>query len=149
MSLHPGQWECWDPWPGSNVVRLPVHLPPPMPPDTPTPPWCPLHPCQWECLDLDWAQCGWAPSPPATPRLPDTPCWPPDTLWCPYTSAGPWHPLLPEQKSRCQKWYYCRWAWHVISLLLRLLFCHMYPYPPSCPLNAPGRGIWWPRVVLT
>ena len=65
---HPCQWECLDPGLGPNVVWLPVHLSPPMPPTpllAPNAPWYPnpllapeplhplllLYPCQWECLD--------------------------------------------------------------------------------------------------
>ena len=66
------------------------------------------------------------------------PSVPPDTLVS---------PPAPVEASSGQEWYYCRSAWHVISLGVRLMFCQMYPHPS--PLNAPGRGIWWPRVVLT
>ena len=64
------------------------------------------------------------------------PCWPQT-------------PLPPEEESSCEKWYYCRWAWHVTSLWVRLLFCQIYPSLPNTPSMLPGRGIWWPRVVLT
>ena len=46
------------------------------------------------------------------------PCWPP----MPLSSSPP-----PVQASSGQEWYYCRSAWHVISLWVRLLFCQMYP----------------------
>ena len=59
------------------------------------------------------------------------------------------HPT-PVQACSGQEWYYCRSAWHVISLWVRLMFCHMYPpSPPYAPSVPPGRGIWWPRVVWT
>ena len=56
---------------------------------------------------------------------------------------------IPVQESSCQEWYHCRWAWHVISLWVRLLFFQMYPQPPHAPSKSPARGIWWPREVLT
>ena len=49
------------------------------------------------------------------------------------TPQCPWHPLnpllapSPIQASSSQEWYYCRSAWHVISLWVRLMFCQMYP----------------------
>ena len=57
------------------------------------------------------------------------------------------HPLsapnapTPVQASSDQEWYYCRSAWHFISLLVRLMFCQMYPLPitPTCPINAPRK----------
>ena len=73
----------------------------------------------------------------------------------PTSRVGPFDaPILaqpPVQACHGQEWYYCRSAWHVINLWIRLMFCQMYPpsHYPICPLNAPGRGIWWPRVVLT
>ena len=45
-------------------------------------------------------------------------------------------PTLPVQASSGQDLYYCRSAWHVISLWVRLMFCQMYLPTPS-PLNAP------------
>ena len=117
MPPQPCQWECWDLGLRPNVVKLPVHLPSPNAPDTPTLPvslqsplyllpapdvpytlisccpWCPLHPC-------------WPPMPPDTPYphwpsellTPASPQWTPDT---PYTHASPltpllvpWHPLM-------------------------------------------------------
>ena len=103
-------WECWDPWLGPNVVRVPVHLLPQMPPDTPTPPadpWHPLHPLTSPDVPYSlasgsadpWtgAQCGQAPFPPATPNAPYTCCWSPDIPYTPYVPTplsvgvlGPW-----------------------------------------------------------
>ena len=62
-------------------------------------------------------------------------CNPPIPTW------HPLHPLLalnaptppPVQASSGQEWYYCRSAWDVISLWVRLLFCQMYPHAPSKP----------------
>ena len=116
------QWECWDPGLGPNVARLPVHLPSPMPPYTPytLPPLMPLHPAGPECPQ-------WSSEPLHALPAPDTlhpllaPCHPtPLTPQCPLT------PPIPKLKSSCQEWYNCMWAWHVISLWVRLLFCHMY-----------------------
>ena len=97
---------------------------------TPSAPWHPTPPLTPDAL--------WAPTPPANPLMP------PDT---PKSPASPQYPIPPEQESSCQEWYYCMWAWHVMNLLVRLLFCLMYPHPltPSqCPI---GRGISWSRVV--
>ena len=52
--------------------------------------------------------------------------------------SAPWHPTQ-AQVSSGKEWYYCRSAWHVISLWVRLMFCQMYPptpspqYVPQCP----------------
>ena len=54
----------------------------------------------------------------------------------------PWHPytpLSPDMHCICQEFYYYRSAWHVISLLVSLIFCQMFPITT---------GIWWPRAVL-
>ena len=59
MPLQPCQWECCDPKLGSNVVSLPVHLPPQCP-DTPTPlltplhPWGPYSPSSGSAVTLYW-----------------------------------------------------------------------------------------------
>ena len=81
----------------------------------------------------------WHPLPPAVPSEPLTPnpllALSPYTPNVSYTPAGPQHPLPQEQGSSCQEWYYYRWAWHVISLWVRLLFCQMHPHPlipPQC-----------------
>ena len=114
-ALHPCQWECWGPGLGPNVVGLPVHLPPNAPnTHTALQPQCSL-------------------TSPASPLMPLPVQTPPEP---PTSPAGPQHPLSPEQESSFQEWYYCRWAWDVISLWVRLLFCQMYPHP-LIPLNAP------------
>ena len=71
----------------------------------------------------------------------------------------PLHPISPldaptppsVQASNGQEWYYCRSAWHVISLWVRLMSCQMHPHPitPLCPSVPPCRGIWWPGMVWT
>ena len=59
----------------------------------------------------------------------------------PYT---PCHPLdipsppYPHYRHLVVEWYYYRSAWHVISLLVRLMFHQMYPSPPMSP--------WCPQV---
>ena len=76
--IHPYQWECWDPGLGPNVVRLPVHLPPLLLPDTS------YTPCQPLTLT----------TPPLAPWHPLMPLHP----WCPDTTkspAGPWYLLTP------------------------------------------------------
>ena len=60
---------------------------------------------------------------------------PPMPLWHP----TPLIPPPPVHESSSQELYYCRSAWPVISLLVRLMFFFRY---------TPTRGIWWPRTVL-
>ena len=123
---HPNTPETLQPM----IPLSPLHpIPPLQSPDTPTlpagsnapytlllPPWHHLHHCH--------------PNAPETPTPNDTPethCpWAPYTPWHPYTPCWPMIPPIPEQKSSCQEWYYCRWAWHVSNLWGRLLFCHMH-----------------------
>ena len=130
--------------PPNAPTPLPAPMSPtPLPaPDAPTPllaqffltppypcwPPEPLHPCQSQCTltslhpasgssgTLDWAQCGWAPSPPTTPvshdipytsykpQMPPTPqcpmmplhpCWL-ECLLTPLTPAGPCTPAIPQ-----------------------------------------------------
>ena len=123
------QWECWEPWTGGpmwSASQSTCH---------PNGPW---HPPTHPYLP---------PMPHDTPTGPNAPT--PHTLAGPSTPpAGPLTSLPPEQKSNCQEWYYCQWAWHVITLWVRLLLCQMYPTLPHAPSMAPGKGIWWPRVLL-
>ena len=72
---------------------------------------------------------------------------PPTALLAP---CQPPTPPLPVQAFSGQELYYCRSAWHVISLWVRLMFCQMYtpPLAPMSPQCPPGRAIWWPRMVL-
>ena len=66
----PCQWECWNPGLWSNVVGLPVHLSPPNAPVTPLkPPDAPTALPVGVLGPWTGAQCGWAPSPPATPNV--------------------------------------------------------------------------------
>ena len=119
------------------------------PPNVPCHPYTPCWPLSpyWPLTPYTHAgpQC---PYTPASPNAPDAlnPLLAPDA---PTPPADPWHPLPPEQEFSCQEWYYYRWAWHVTSLWVRLLFCQKYCQPlmpPQCSLR---RGTWWPRVVLT
>ena len=93
------QWECWDPGLGPNVVRLPVHLPPPMPPDTPTPPATLNSPTPLLASNApDDPLSPYTPtnplmSPATAPDAPHTHCWP----QCPYTSATP----IPSKPLHC------------------------------------------------
>ena len=74
------------------------------------------------------------------------PHWPP---WCP-------HPT-PVQASSGQEWYYCRSAWHLVCLWVRLMFGQMYPSPhhPHAPLIPPKVEVWtwvpltWAHVLLS
>ena len=107
IPLHPCHWECWDPGLGpmwsdsqstchpnaSYTLLTPLHpLMAPWHPNTPIPlpvgvlgPWT-------------GAQCGQAPSQPATSMHPWHPLYPlpaPDTPWCSYTPASPYTLLIP------------------------------------------------------
>ena len=76
------------------------------------------------------------------PQCPLTPPFPHQFPWC-------LHPTLtPVQTSSGQEWYYCRSAWHFISLWARLMFCQMYPpshhpYAPWCPHVEASSGQEW------
>ena len=66
-------------------------------------------------------------------------CNPQIPPWHPNTPCRPPEAPTPIDASCSQESYYCGSAWHVISLLVRLMFCQMYP---------PTTGIWWPKGVL-
>ena len=74
------QWECWDPGLGHIVVRLPVHLPLPIPPSGP------------EALHLCWPQAPTLPAIPNAPLITLHPCQPPDY---PIPLLAPQCPLIP------------------------------------------------------
>ena len=148
--LHPCQWECCEPVLGSNVISLPVHLPPqcPLTPltlpnspwhsDTPWLPLMPLPPCQQECcnpvLGSHVVSLPIHLLPPMPPNIPYT-AWQPLTLW---------HPLMPLHS--CQ-WECCNpvLGSNVISLPVHLppqyplIPPHGLPmsYTPWCPPYAP------------
>ena len=111
------QWECWDPGLGPNVVGLPVHLPPPILPDTPRSPMpvpqytsytlgCHPHPlgapmCLYAPIPV-WPQSTYTPISPNTPLttptppdVPYSPQEPPMPPYATYTPSGPWVPTLP------------------------------------------------------
>ena len=108
----------WNPY-NPMIPMSPLH--PCNPADTP---WCSLHPLlvPWHHLHYCNTQCPLKPLHPKIPLGPNAP-----EIHAPLSHpACPMKPPIQEQKSSCQEWYYCRWAWHVISLWVRLLFCHMY-----------------------
>ena len=107
---------------------LPGHWCPLHPLLAPNAPWCPYSPCCCQCSlrSVHPLPAPWHPYTPATPMA----------LTLIQSLLLPMPPT-PEQKSSCQEWYYFRWAWHVISLWVRLQFCHMYTPPSLIPLNAP------------
>ena len=139
---------CW-PW-------APTPLPAPMP-------LTPLPASQFPLTPPTSLLASWVPIPPTGPwhplmplhpassnvPIPTKPLMPPDA---PYTPCWPLTPLPPEEKSSCEEWYYYRWAWHVISLWGRLLFCHMYPHPLNVPRErhlVAKSGINWGPVDLS
>ena len=84
------QWECWDPGLGPNVVRLPVHLPPPMhplPPMAPNAPTAPMLPLMPPIPLLTQV-----PTFPASPNAPLTPLY---VLMSPNPPNAPQHPYTP------------------------------------------------------
>ena len=88
--LKGNQWEWWDPGKGPLLCLGEVgHSP---------------RGTSGSAGTLDWAKCGWAPSPPATPNAPLTPPTPLDTLMPP---MAPWHP----RSTQCP-------------------LCHLYPFWP-------------------
>ena len=123
-------------------LLMPLHSLP-----VPNTPWCPLHLC-WPLSPYSLTAHNallTCPSPPVDPVTPHTPYWLPNAPWCPYTPLSlsttlpasspmyPWHPLhlllaswhpytLLVQASSGQQWYYCRSAWHVISLWILYLW---------------------------
>ena len=125
IPLHPcpfnDSWHPYSPcWPQCPLSLLHPYQCPDIPyipagfPNTPYTPFQPLsslHPCN--------SQCPLKPLYPMISLRPNTP----ELFTSP---ACPLTPPIPEQKCSCQEWYLCRWAWHVISLWVRLLFCHMY-----------------------
>ena len=91
---------------------------------------------------------------PLTPMPPSRGIWWPRVVWTwvhltwahvlssVVFNRPPWifksTPSSPVQASNAQEWYYCRSAWHLVRLWVRLMFGQMYPHPsPLCPLNAP------------
>ena len=101
--------ECWDPGLEPNVVRLPVHLPPPMqllhPQWLPMPLWHPLHPYFPNATYTPVGPSIYTPyQPPNAPLaslhpqcllMPPIPILAPEHLHTLPASMHPWHPLHP------------------------------------------------------
>ena len=165
------QWECWDTGLGPNVVRLPVHLPPPMHPYTPSAPDT-LHPlCSpWYHLYTTWP---WVPTLPAIPKGTLTPLHPltaPTSLMAPipltpynprspsgpdatYTPAVPWVPTLPTSHQCTLTPLHPVTApippdgpWFLLTLPTPpgAPWCHLFPvglWVPTFPASSPNASL--------
>ena len=94
--LHPCQWECCDPVLGSNVVSLPVHLPPQYPLTPSSDSLTPLNPhapytlslgVLWPCTGV---HCGQPPQSTCHPNAPKHLLQLLTPLWCPYILTLCW-----------------------------------------------------------
>ena len=64
-----------------------------------------------------------------------------------------WFQMYPPVEASSGQEQYIRPAWHLVSLWVSLTFGQMYT-PSRGPVDLssdvpPGRGIWWPRMVLS